>query len=144
LTQTTEDDRLLIEAVQADSARFVEIHERCVDRIYAFVSRRSRRGATSLGEPADKHYGERAGFVRDRFGNHWYIATPLGSRSLATALRTVTPALHLKGAGGIARQMLRTEVGLENLSCIRSITKTDQELRVCAFAPPRLCDGFRR
>jgi PhnB protein len=55
-------------------------------------------GATSLGEPADKHYGERAGFVRDRFGNHWYIATPLGSQSLATALRTVTPALHLKGA----------------------------------------------
>jgi uncharacterized glyoxalase superfamily protein PhnB len=55
-------------------------------------------GATSLGEPADRHYGERAGFVRDPFGNHWYIATALGPQSLATALRAVTPVLHLKGA----------------------------------------------
>ena len=55
-------------------------------------------GATSLGEPADRHYGERAGFVRDPFGNHWYIATPLGPQSLAAALGTVTPVLHLKGA----------------------------------------------
>jgi RNA polymerase sigma-70 factor (ECF subfamily) len=42
LTQTTEDDRLLIEAAQADSARFVEIYERYVDRIYAFVVRRTQ------------------------------------------------------------------------------------------------------
>ena len=55
-------------------------------------------GATSLGEPADRHYGERAGFVRDPFGNHWYIAAPLGPQSLAGALRTVTPSLHAKGA----------------------------------------------
>jgi PhnB protein len=55
-------------------------------------------GATSLGEPADRHYGERAGFVRDPFGNHWYIAAPLGPQSLAGALRTVTPSLHVKGA----------------------------------------------
>jgi PhnB protein len=55
-------------------------------------------GATSLGEPADRHYGERAGFVRDPFGNHWFVGTPLGSQSLATTLRTVTPALHVKGA----------------------------------------------
>jgi len=33
LTQTTEDDRLLIEAAQADPARFVEIYERYVGRI---------------------------------------------------------------------------------------------------------------
>jgi RNA polymerase sigma-70 factor (ECF subfamily) len=42
LTQAAEDDRLLIEAAQADPARFVEIYERHVDRIYAFVSRRTR------------------------------------------------------------------------------------------------------
>jgi RNA polymerase sigma-70 factor, ECF subfamily len=41
LTQTTDDDRLLIEAAQADPARFVEIYERYVERIYAFVSRRT-------------------------------------------------------------------------------------------------------
>jgi RNA polymerase sigma-70 factor (ECF subfamily) len=41
LTQITEDDRLLIEAAQADPARFIEIYERYVDRVYAFVSRRT-------------------------------------------------------------------------------------------------------
>lgn len=40
MTQTIEDDRLLIEAVQADPARFVEIYDRHVDRIFAWVSRR--------------------------------------------------------------------------------------------------------
>jgi uncharacterized glyoxalase superfamily protein PhnB len=53
-------------------------------------------GGTSLGEPADYPYGERAGFVRDRFGNHWYIATPLGPQSVGHALRTVTPMLHVR------------------------------------------------
>lgn len=55
-------------------------------------------GATSLGEPADRPYGERSGFVRDRFGNHWYISMPLGPESVAGALRTLTPFLHTKGA----------------------------------------------
>jgi len=47
LTQTTEDDRLLIEAAQADPARFVEIYDRYADRIYAFVSRRTGNRATA-------------------------------------------------------------------------------------------------
>ena len=47
MTHTTEDDRRLIEAAQADSARFVEIYERYVDRIYAFVSRRTGNRATA-------------------------------------------------------------------------------------------------
>jgi RNA polymerase sigma-70 factor, ECF subfamily len=47
LTQTTEDDRLLIEAAQADPARFVEVYERYVDRIYAFVSRRTASRAAA-------------------------------------------------------------------------------------------------
>ena len=38
---TTEDERLLIEAAQADPARFVELYDRHVDRIYAYVSRRT-------------------------------------------------------------------------------------------------------
>jgi len=46
LTQTIEDDRLLIQAVQADPARFVEIYDLHVDRIYAWVSRR-------IGQRAD-------------------------------------------------------------------------------------------
>jgi len=55
-------------------------------------------GGTSLGEPADRPYGERSGFVRDPFGNHWYISRPLGPESVAGALRTVTPFLHADGA----------------------------------------------
>jgi uncharacterized glyoxalase superfamily protein PhnB len=69
-----------------------------VKDVDATFERAIAAGAISLGEPADRHYGERAGFVSDPFGNHWYIATPLGPQSLATALRTVTPVLHLKGA----------------------------------------------
>ena len=47
LTQTTEDDRLLIKAAQADPARFVEVYERHVNRIYAFVSRRTENRAVA-------------------------------------------------------------------------------------------------
>jgi uncharacterized glyoxalase superfamily protein PhnB len=32
----------------------------------------------SVGEPADRPYGERCAFVEDAFGNYWYIATRLG------------------------------------------------------------------
>jgi PhnB protein len=69
-----------------------------VKDVDATFERAIAAGATALGEPADRHYGERAGFVTDPFGNRWYIATPLGSQSLASALRTVTPVLHLEGA----------------------------------------------
>jgi RNA polymerase sigma factor (sigma-70 family) len=47
LTPTHEDDRLLIEAAQADPARFLEIYERYVDRIYGFVSRRTENRAAA-------------------------------------------------------------------------------------------------
>ena len=32
-------------------------------------------GAVTVGEPADRPYGERAAFVSDPFGNYWFIAT---------------------------------------------------------------------
>jgi len=47
LSHSTEDDRLLIEAAQADPARFVDIYERYVDRIHAFVSRRTENRAAA-------------------------------------------------------------------------------------------------
>jgi RNA polymerase sigma-70 factor, ECF subfamily len=47
LTPTTEDDRVLVEAAQADPARFVEIYERHLDRVYTFVSRRTRNRAAA-------------------------------------------------------------------------------------------------
>lgn len=37
-------------------------------------------GATTVSPPEDKPYRERAGAVRDEFGNVWYISTYLGSK----------------------------------------------------------------
>jgi len=39
-----------------------------------------RNGATPISPPEDKPYRERAGGVRDDFGNVWYISTYLGGR----------------------------------------------------------------
>jgi PhnB protein len=54
-------------------------------------------GATSIGEPADRPYGERAGFVRDTFGNQWYIATAFGPSYVPEGRRAVTPFVHPRG-----------------------------------------------
>ena len=72
-------------------------------------------GATPLGEPADRAYGERSGFVADPFGNHWYIATPLGRESVAGALRTVTPVLHVKGAAAYVEFLKRALGAIEEM-----------------------------
>jgi RNA polymerase sigma-70 factor (ECF subfamily) len=45
---STDDERLLVEAAQADPARFVELYDRCVDRVYAYVSRRT--GSRTIAE----------------------------------------------------------------------------------------------
>ena len=92
-----------------------------VKDVDATFTRALAAGATSLGEPADRPYGERSGIVADPFGNHWYIATPLGPESVASALRTVTPYLHARGAAdyneflqralGAVEEMRRDEAG---------------------------------
>ena len=101
-----------------------------VKDVDATFTRALAAGATSLGEPADRPYGERSGFVADPFGNHWYIATPRprgeaevarGPESVASALRTVTPFLHATGAAeydeflqralGAVEEMRRDEGG---------------------------------
>ena len=60
----------------------------------ATFARAIAAGGTSMGDPEDRPYGERSGFIRDAYGNHWYIGTPLGPQSVAHALRSVTPFLH--------------------------------------------------
>ena len=47
MTGSTDDDRLLIEAAQADPARFVDLYERNVYRVYAFVVSRTRDRAAA-------------------------------------------------------------------------------------------------
>jgi PhnB protein len=43
-----------------------------VDQVYASAL---RAGATTLGAPSNRPYGDRAAEVADPFGNHWFIAT---------------------------------------------------------------------
>lgn len=71
-----------------------------VDDADATFARALAAGGTSLGDPADRPYGERSGFIRDPYGNHWYIATPLGPESLGHALRAVTPYLLARDVDG--------------------------------------------
>ncbi len=47
MTASADDDRPLIEAAQADPARFVDLYDRYVDRVYAFVSRRTHDRAAA-------------------------------------------------------------------------------------------------
>ena len=47
MTHTLDDERLLIEAAKTDPARFIELYERYVDRVYAFVSRRTGNRAVA-------------------------------------------------------------------------------------------------
>ncbi len=69
-----------------------------VDRVYR---RALAAGATSLNEPTDHDYGERGASVKDAFGNHWYLATPLAGRSVPEGLRSVTPYLHPRSASQV-------------------------------------------
>lgn len=64
----------------------------------ATFARALAAGGESMGEPEDRPYGERAGFVKDPFGNHWYIATAFGASYVPKGLRDVTPFIYPKGA----------------------------------------------
>ena len=55
---STDDERLLIEAAQANPARFVELYDRHVDRVYAYVSRRA--GSRSVAEDVTSEVFEQA------------------------------------------------------------------------------------
>jgi uncharacterized glyoxalase superfamily protein PhnB len=78
-----------------------------VDNVDAVYRRAIEAGGRPLGEPADRHYGERAGFVADPAGNHWYIATRTQPTYFAREPRTVTPNLYVPQKDGRgAQQML--------------------------------------
>jgi len=71
-----------------------------VPDVDATFARAVAAGASSLGAPKDRPYGERSGFVRDTFGNHWYIATTLTGPPTPEGLRSVTPFVHVRAAAG--------------------------------------------
>jgi PhnB protein len=48
-----------------------------VEDVDAVYDRALRAGATTLGAPSDRPYGDRSAEVADPFGNYWFIATHL-------------------------------------------------------------------
>jgi uncharacterized glyoxalase superfamily protein PhnB len=68
-----------------------------VPDVDAAFQRAIAAGGTSMGDPEDRPYGERAGFIKDRFGNHWYIGTAFGASHIPEGRRTVTPFIHPRG-----------------------------------------------
>jgi PhnB protein len=65
------------------------------DRVYRNAL---EAGAESLHAPVDQPYGDREASVKDRAGNHWYIATHQTGAHVPAGLGTVTPYLHPRGA----------------------------------------------
>ena len=65
-----------------------------VEDVDAVHRRALAAGGVETGPPVDQDYGERSGGVKDRFGNHWYIATAKGERYIPEGLRNVNSYLH--------------------------------------------------
>jgi PhnB protein len=66
-----------------------------VDAVYA---RAVAAGATSIFAPVNQDYGDREAYVKDKFGNQWYIATPISWTPPAGGPPAVQPFLHPRGA----------------------------------------------
>ncbi|PWA12858.1 glyoxalase [Pueribacillus theae] len=92
LNRTTDSDGFIRHAEVKLGDSIIECSERreqyppMQNAIHLYVSdtdesyrRALDAGATSLYEPEDMPYGERSAGVKDPFGNHWYIATWLGT-----------------------------------------------------------------
>jgi uncharacterized glyoxalase superfamily protein PhnB len=73
----------------------IHLYVRDVDSVHASAV---GGGGIEKQPPTDQEYGERSSFVEDAFGNHWYIATRLGTEPVPTELRAVTAYLHTIGA----------------------------------------------
>lgn len=120
MTAGADDDRPLIEAAQADPARFVELYQRYVDRVYAFVV--SRTGDRVVSEDITSQVFELALAHLNRF--EWR-GVPFSSWLFRIAANAITdhwrqdareandPPLDVPGPGGlddIERRVLLTEL----------------------------------
>jgi uncharacterized glyoxalase superfamily protein PhnB len=81
----------------------------------ATFARAIAAGGTSIGDPEDRPYGERSGFIRDPYGNSWYIAHPLSAESLGSHLRSVTPYLLAHDVRGYIAFLLRAFGAVEEV-----------------------------
>lgn len=82
-----------------------------VDDTYA---RAIAAGAATIFEPSDQPYGDRAAGIKDIGGNHWYLATHLGTGGyLPAGMYSVTPFLHPTEADAMIRFLLEALGGEE-------------------------------
>ena len=86
-----------------------------VDDADATFAKAIAAGGTSIGDPEDRPYGERSGFIRDPYGNSWFIAHPLGSESLGAHLRSVTPYLLAHDVRGYIEFLVRAFGAVEEV-----------------------------
>ena len=86
-----------------------------VDDVDDTFARAIAAGGTSVGDPEDRPYGERSAFVRDAYGNHWYIATVFDERVRSRASHTVTPFLHAKNPGEYIDFLVRAFGAVEEM-----------------------------
>lgn len=71
-------------------------------------------GCTVLHPPSDQDYGDRDFAVRDAFGNHWYVGTPMHGAPRPAGLTAVTPYLHPEGTAKFI-EFLKGAFGAEEL-----------------------------
>jgi PhnB protein len=71
-------------------------------------------GCTVLHPPTDQDYGDHDFAVRDAFGNHWYVGTPLHGAPRPAGLTAVTPYLHPEGTAKFI-EFLKDAFGAEEL-----------------------------
>jgi PhnB protein len=69
----------------------------------AVYRRALEAGAESIGEPKNQDYGERSASVKDRAGNHWYVASALEGPYKPEGLRNVNAYLHPRRAEPVIR-----------------------------------------
>lgn len=72
-------------------------------------------GAVSMGEPGDRPYGERSGFVKDFVGNHWYIATRFPSVVAPEGTGSLLPFLLPPDARALM-EFLKRAFGAEEMA----------------------------
>jgi PhnB protein len=89
-----------------------------VDDADATYQRALRAGAISIAPVADQPWGDRWGAVKDRFGDHWYIAKP-GWTPGPEGIRSVQPYLHLREAHKMV-PFMEAVFGAESLGVAKS------------------------
>lgn len=90
-----------------------------VDDADVTYGRAVQAGATPIYPVADQPWGDRQGAVKDKFGNHWYIATIKGWTPGPEGHLSVQPYLHLRDAHKMI-PFLEAAFGAETLGVAKS------------------------